>query len=336
MEKYPNQRVGSTVLSSVSGAHRIGIVLSSGGVRGVYAHTGFMQAIQDLEIPVFASTGCSAGALVGGFIASGTPLEEWVDTLAGITSHTFWIPDSWPRFLWKMTARRGRGYTGLSDTSAALKFTRNNLVASTFEECLYPFHVLAVNLGTGNKAVFSTGELASRMTASAAMPILYDPVRIDDEYYCDGAVIDFAPTDAICCHHQLDVVIVHHVSQHFGIHQRIDAALQDSWAMLEIFNRLVFRERPWYLSDEPITLHSCPCGCGATVIVIEPELPGMPWPVIEGGDAVRHSAREQTEALLKPYVHALLNDPRKQLTELIDTVTGPVIGCGAGDAHASI
>ena len=24
---------------------RIGIVLSSGGVRGVYAHTGFMQAI---------------------------------------------------------------------------------------------------------------------------------------------------------------------------------------------------------------------------------------------------------------------------------------------------
>ncbi len=49
-------------------------------------------------------------------------------------------------------------------------------------------------------------------------------------------------------------VIVHHVSQHFGIQRDIDAALNDSWAMLEIINRLVFREKPWYLSDEPLAL----------------------------------------------------------------------------------
>ena len=223
--------------SNRSGIPRIGVVLSSGGVRGVYAHTGFMQAIPNLGIPVAASAGCSAGALVGGFIASGTPLEDWAATLAGITSRSFWTSDSLPRFIWKMTAHRGRGYTGLSDTTAALQFTRDNLAVNTFDECLYPFHVLAVNLGTGRKVVFSEGELAPRMTASAAMPILYDPVRIDGDYYCDGALIDFAPTDAICCRHQLDVVIVNHVSQHFGTHSDIDAALNDQWAMLEIVNR---------------------------------------------------------------------------------------------------
>jgi len=91
----------STELPGKSATPRIGIVLSSGGVRGVYAHTGFIQAIQDMGIPVSASAGCSAGALVGGFIASGTSLAEWTETLSGITSRTFWTPDSLPRFLWQ-------------------------------------------------------------------------------------------------------------------------------------------------------------------------------------------------------------------------------------------
>ena len=316
-----------------SGAPRIGIVLSSGGVRGVYAHTGFMQAIQDMGIPVAAAAGCSAGALVGGFMASGTPLEQWAATLSGITSRTFWDPDSLPRFLWEMTIRKGRGYTGLSDTRAALQFARDNLAVDVFAECVYPFHVLAVNLGSGKKVVFSEGELAPRMTASAAMPILYDPVRIDGEYYCDGALIDFAPTDAICCRHQLDVVIVHHVSQHFGIHRELDKALRDSWAMLEIVNRLVFREKPWYLSDQALTLHHCPCGCGAIVIAIRPGLPDMRWPATEGGDKVRQDAREQGSALLQPYIDAILHDPRKQLPVSGNPVTSPVSGCGISDTH---
>ena len=320
-------------VSNEPAAPRIGVVLSSGGVRGVYAHTGFMQAMQGLGIPIAASAGCSAGALIGGFIASGTPLEDWAATLAGMTSRDFWTPDSLPRFLWEMTAHQGRGYTGLSDTSAALQFTRSNLAVNTFEECLYPFHVLAINLGTGKKMVFSEGELTPRMTASAAMPILYDPVRIDGEYYCDGALIDFAPTDAICCRHQLDVVIVHHVAQHFGIHRDLDTDLKDAWAMLEIVNRLVFRAQPWYLSDEPLALHHCPCGCGAIVIALKPVLPDMRWPDIRDGDKAQRSAREQATALLQPYLNALKNDPRRQLPESGKIATNPASGCGTGDAH---
>jgi predicted acylesterase/phospholipase RssA len=287
-----------------------------------------MQAIQGLGIRIDASTGCSAGALVGGFMASGTALESWTETLSGINSRTFWTPDSVLRFFWEMVAHKGRGYTGLSDTQAALQFARDNLAAGTFEECVYPFHVLAVNLGTGKKVVFSEGELAPRMTASAAMPILYDPVKIEGQYYCDGALIDFAPTDAICCRHKLDVVIVHHVSQHFGIHSNIDTALQDSWAMLEIINRLVFREKPWYLSGEPLSLHRCPCGCGAVVIVIVPELPYMRWPDTTGGETAQQSAREQTEKLLKPYISRIMHHPRSELLVSGETLQEPASGCG--------
>ncbi len=317
----------------VSGIPRVGIVLSSGGVRGVYAHTGFMQAIQRLGLPVSACAGCSAGALVGGFIASGVAIEDWAATLAVVTSRTFWTPDSLPRFIWKMTAHRGRGYTGLSDTDAAMQFTRDHLAVNTFDQCLYPFHVLAVNLGTGRKVIFSEGELAPRMTASAAMPVLYRPVRIEDQYYCDGAVADFAPADAICCRHGLDAVIVHHVSQSLSAHDDIDAALEDTWAMLEIINRLVFREHPWYLSDDPVTFQQCPCDCGAIIIAIEPELPTMRWPVTRGGDGIRRSAREQAESLLQPYMAAILNNPREQLLASTGHQTHAPGRCGNHDAR---
>ncbi len=53
---------------------RIGVVLSSGGVRGVYAHTGFLLALERLCTPIAASAGCSAGAVVGGVAASGGDL----------------------------------------------------------------------------------------------------------------------------------------------------------------------------------------------------------------------------------------------------------------------
>ena len=177
-----------------SDAARIGVVLSSGGGRGVYAHTGFLLALERMGIDIRASAGCSAGAVVGGVAASGTDLQRWAHTITQVARREFWTPDSLPRFLWHMSVRRGRGYTGLSSTDTAIDFCRRNLAVQSFSECRYPFYAVAVDLGRGRKVVFASGELASRMMASAAMPVLYRPVKIDGEYYCDGALIELAPT----------------------------------------------------------------------------------------------------------------------------------------------
>ncbi len=296
-----------------SDSPRIGVVLSSGGGRGVYAHTGFLLALEQLGIRIAASAGCSAGAVVGGIAASGTTLQRWAETIANVDRREFWTPDSVAYFLWRMTVRKGRGYTGLSGSEAAIAFCRRNLAVQTFEECRYPFYSVAVNLGRGKKAIFSTRELAPRMMASAAMPILYRPVEIDGGYYCDGALIEMAPMDAICCKHQLDAVIVHHASQRFHDDGGMAQALRRPWTILEILDRLLFHLRPWYLSAERRTFQRCPCGCGAAVIVIEPDLPELRWPLTEGGPQVQAAAMAQTESLLQPYLDALLTDPRGRL-----------------------
>lgn len=292
---------------------RIGAVLSSGGIRGVYAHTGFLQALQELGVPLAASAGCSAGAIVGGIAASGTDLDHWADALAGVHRKQFWTPDSLWRFLWQITVRKGRGYTGLSGTEAAMAFCRRHLAVTTFEECRYPFHTIAVSVGQNRKVMFSEDELAPRMVASAAMPVLYRPVEIDGGLYCDGALIDLAPTDAICCKHGLDALIVHHVSQRPVGSGGVRQILQQPWSMISILNRLLYYQRPWYLSEEPLGFWHCPCGCGAVVIVIEPDLPDLNWPLTQGGARIQQAARQQTENLLRPYLDALHSDPRSRL-----------------------
>jgi NTE family protein len=146
---------------------RIGVVLSSGGTRGVYAHTGFLIALERLGIPVAAATGSSAGAVVGGMAASGADLHAWSETIAHIAPARFWRPDPVAYVVWQFLIRRGRGYTGLSSPEAAIEFCRSQLAVQTFEECRYPFYALAVSLGRGRKVVFSEGQLAPRIAASA-------------------------------------------------------------------------------------------------------------------------------------------------------------------------
>lgn len=290
---------------------RIGVVLSSGGTRGVYAHTGFLSALDQLGIPIAAATGSSAGAVVGGIAASGADLRAWSNAIARVDVRSFWRPDPLPYLLWRLVVNRGRGYTGLSGAEAAVAFCRGQLAVQTFEGCRYPFYALAVSLGRGRKVVFSEGELAPRMVASAAMPILYRPVEIDGDWYCDGALADLSPMDAICCRHGLDALIVHHVSGRYEGRTDLVRIAQRRWSMLLILERLLFRRRPWYLSDERLAFHRCPCGCGALVVVLEPELPELTWPLNEGGPQVEKSAMRQAETLLGPFRDTLLSDPQR-------------------------
>lgn len=289
----------------------IGIVLSSGGIRGIYAHTGFLLALQQLGISIAAAAGCSAGAVVGGIAASGTDLNTWSEVLAQVDRKCFWTPDPWPLLLWQLAARQGRGYTGLSSTEAAVNFCRSQLAVQSFEQCRYPFYTLAWSLTQESKTLFSQGDLAPRMVASAAMPLLYRPVEIEGDWYCDGALVDLSPMDAICCKHGLDALIIHHVAMR---QTNIQHILQNRWTLLGILERLLYRHRTWYLSEERLTFHRCQCShCGTLVVVIEPQLPELHWPATKGGEQIQAAAAAQTEELLRPYLQALTSNPHSLL-----------------------
>lgn len=301
---------------------KMGVVLSSGGGRGVFAHTGFLLALEQLGIQVAAIAGCSAGALVGGIYASGTNLHQWADTISRVRTHEYWTPDSWFQFFWHMIVKKGRGYTGLSDCYAAIEFIQDNLKAQTFETCQLPFYSLAMNLTQGGKTLFSQGELASRIMASAAMPVLYRPVEIGGELFCDGAVIELASTEALCCKHGLDALIVHHASVHREGSSGLTHALRQPWSLVEILYLLLYRNRPWYLSDQALAIHRCPGGCGAPILVIEPDLPELQWPLSTGGAVIQQEAMRQTLELLEAHKTAINSN---QLNEQAGSPDGGIL-----------
>ncbi|MFK5914489.1 MAG: patatin-like phospholipase family protein [Woeseiaceae bacterium] len=309
---------------------RVGVVLSSGGIRGVYAHTGFLMALEKMDFDIKAVAGCSAGAVVGGMYASGTPVQEWADAISKVNPKKIWSP-SLSRMLYSFLFRKGRGYTGMSSTKAAINFCRKHLKAKMFEDCQLPFYTLAKNLLHGCKTVFDRGELAPRIVASAAAPLMFEPVEINNQLYCDGALLELSPTDAICCKHQLDILIIHHVARRnkdkFGIKQ----VIRQPWSMIEVLNMLLYQQRPWYLSDDPITFKKCPCGCEAIIIVIEPALPELLWPANEEGAQVLQIAKQQAEKLLESYLDAINNNisTLKKKTDNSDAVLKMKSGCGA-------
>ncbi len=290
---------------------KVGVVLSSGGGRGVYAHTGFLLALEQLGIEAAAVAGCSAGALVGGVYASGTDLHQWVDRISKVHTREYWSPDSWSRLFWQIVVRKGRGYTGFSGSEDGIEFIRNNLAVQSFEQCPIPFYSLAANLTRGSKKLFSSGDLAPRIMASSAMPVLYRPVEIDQEFYSDGATIKLASTEAICCRHKLDALIVHHAAVQRKGSDGLAHALRQPWTLIEILYLLLYRKRPWYLTDQAVAVHHCRCSCNIPVVVVEPDLAEMTWPLNKGGAKVQRNAQLQSIELLQPFVDALKGDAQQ-------------------------
>jgi len=286
---------------------KIGVALSSGGLRGVFAHTGFLLALQDKGVTISAVSGCSAGAIAGGIFASGADMKKWSKALINMKQKQFWCP-SWAGFIWSLLACKWKGYTGLSATQPALDYCKQQLKVQTFDECKIPFSALAKNIATGEKKVFTQGELAPCIVASAAIPVFYKPVKIDSEYYCDGALIDLAPTDAICCKYDLDILIIHHVAPRSTTNSNLKKIMRQPWTLIAILNMLLYQQRPWYLSTKPLIIRRCPCGCNAVIIVIEPCLPELLWPLTNAGSDIMKKAQQQADELLQPYLDAINQD----------------------------
>ena len=298
---------------SYPGATGLSRTRFTAGGRGVYGHTGFMAALELLGIQISASSGCSAGAVVGGVIASGANIQDWTEAVKHAGSKQFWTPRSAIQLLYSLGFKKGRGLSGLSDTAAAIRFLCKQLTAETFEECIYPFYAVALNLGDCEKVVFDKGPLALRIMASAAMPGLYEPVEIDGQYFTDGAIIDLAPTEAICCRHQLDVLLVHHVAQRNYTTQELERAFNKPWVIVNLLHRLIYRQRPWYATGQPRSTHACPCGCKAVLVVVEPSLPDLTWPVTDGATTIVDAAESNTLVQLQPILETLNTEPRALL-----------------------
>jgi len=175
--------------------HKLGLALSGGGARG-FAHIGVLKFLDDYRLRPDIIVGTSAGALMGALYADGYKPDEIMTLFNGREFSEFaslQIP--------KM---------GLFDSSKFCKYIKKIVRAKDLSELQIPVIVMTTNLDNGTAHAFRQGSIPDVITASCSVPIIFNPVKIDDIHYVDGGIFNNFPASII--RDECDVVIGSNVS----------------------------------------------------------------------------------------------------------------------------
>ena len=163
---------------------RIGLVLGSGGARGL-AQIGVIEVLQARGIEIVAIAGTSIGALVGGLHAAGQ-LGAYRDWLLGMDRNAMLrlLDPGWGR---------------------ASLFTGNRLIAALREVCGSPriedlpidFTAVAVDLERHREMWLRQGDMWDAVRASFAIPGVFTPHMINGRALVDGGLLAPLPLTAM-------------------------------------------------------------------------------------------------------------------------------------------
>ena len=159
--------------------HKLGLVLSGGGVRGV-AHIGVIKALLENNIEPDVVSGSSAGAVVGALYCNGYTADQMLDffklsPLFHVNKFAFLKP-------------------GFIDTDKFYPDFKKYFSKDSFSGLKKKLFITTVDLCAGVLKVFESGQLIKPLLASLAFPGLFSPVKIDDVIYADGGILDNFPT----------------------------------------------------------------------------------------------------------------------------------------------
>jgi NTE family protein len=169
------------------GGRLVGLALSSGAAKG-FAHIGVIQVLEENGIEVDVVAGSSMGAYIGALWAyglNGQDLERLARELEGRWALWSLIDPVFP-------PRQGflRGY-------AIRRRLMRSIGNSRFADMIKPLRVVAGDLATLDRVVFTSGEVATAVHASMAVPGVCVPLMIDGVAYIDGGVVDPLPADVL-------------------------------------------------------------------------------------------------------------------------------------------
>lgn len=193
---------------------RVGLVLGGGGARG-FAHVGVLQVLEENRIPVHAVAGTSMGAVVGSLYAQGKTSSELVQITREIPWTTV-FNDNIPRE--RLPFRRKRDERDVL-IDYRISFDDKGLVLpkgvlrgqdlfltlaeylaparsiNDFDSLAIPFRAVATDIETGTEVVMGSGDIATAVFASMAVPGGLPPVERDGKLLVDGFVSNNVPVD---------------------------------------------------------------------------------------------------------------------------------------------
>lgn len=169
------------------------LVLAGGGSLGA-VQVGMLQALIKLPLSFDMVIGASVGALNAAYLAA-DPTPEGVDKLA-----TIWRSirrnDIFPLSI-KTGLQALLFHSGYLIDNQALKVLLSQVLSfDNIEDTQVPLHIVATDFMHGQEIILSSGNVQTALLASAAIPAVFPPIRIDGRLMIDGGVASNTPIDA--------------------------------------------------------------------------------------------------------------------------------------------
>ena len=215
--------VYSQETTAVKERPKVGLVLSGGGAKGA-AHIGVLKYIEEAGIPIDYVAGTSMGSIVGGMYALGYSSDEILYIINNV---------DWDKLISNDVDRKKISFNKKYEKSTQLinipfsLDTNNEEIESTsfrnslpsglvsgdnlinlfnsisvgysdslsFSELPIPFICIATNMKNGEADVLDKGIFSKSIRASMAIPILFDPIKMGENMYVDGGLVNNFPAE---------------------------------------------------------------------------------------------------------------------------------------------
>lgn len=178
------------------GGPTVAIALGGGGARGL-AHIHVIEVLDELGIRPVLIAGASIGAIMGAAMAAGmTGREIREHTLAAVGHPGKIVNRLWslrPAGLSEMVA--GGFRVSQFNLERVLKAFLPDRLPETFEDLSIPLKAIASDYYGQCECVCDSGPLLPAIAASAALPAVFRPVRLNGRVMIDGGLWNPVPFD---------------------------------------------------------------------------------------------------------------------------------------------
>ncbi len=176
---------------------RIGLALGGGGARGL-AHIAILEAFDEAGVKPAMIAGTSIGALIGAVYASGMPAREirryCESTFARRSAIFRHIVSKWKGGIWDIWRPLA---PAIFQSEPFFDLVLPPGLPKSFEGLQTPFISIATDFFTQSEYVSRSGPLLPALAASAAVPALLTPVKLDGRILIDGGFVNPLPFDLL-------------------------------------------------------------------------------------------------------------------------------------------
>jgi NTE family protein len=169
---------------------QVAFVLGGGGVLGAH-EVGMLRALAERDVRPNLILGTSVGA-INGAVFAGDPTTAGVERLTRLWAETR-LSEITPGGVLRRVSTLARSGTHLESFEVARTRLEAALPVRRIEDLTVPYQCVAASIERAAEHWFTHGELAEAVLASCAVPGILPAVRIGDEHYIDGGIVNSIP-----------------------------------------------------------------------------------------------------------------------------------------------